>query len=323
LIELFENWFTLKLNEEIIMIKKTLFALMAMLITCIPALAIEPPPGATPMFDETPTSTAYASAYEFNQILEAYGLQLEPEAVSGVPSSYAKVSGNQVVFNETSVAYSPTQYHSILTAYGLELTPEAVNQKLGGIPSYATVKNDTIVFPEVSTAYSGEDWKTILSAYSLPEVAEAPVVVMESTPGDEDGDGVTDDLDACPGTPKGIAVDERGCWAMSSALLFDFDKAVVKTEFYPVLDETKKIFDDYPTMSVAIEGHADSTGPDAYNQKLSERRAKAVMAYLVNTVGIDPSRLTAVGYGESRPAYPNDTPENQARNRRVEFTPAM
>jgi OOP family OmpA-OmpF porin len=76
-------------------------------------------------------------------------------------------------------------------------------------------------------------------------------------------------------------------------------------------------------MSVAIEGHADSTGPDAYNQKLSERRAKAVMAYLVNTVGIDPSRLTAVGYGESRPAYPNDTPENQAKNRRVEFTPAM
>ena len=307
------------------MIKKTLFALMAMLITCIPALAIEAPPGATPMFDESPTSTAYASAYEFNDILEAYGLQLEPEAVSGVPSSYAKVTGNQVVFNETSVAYSPAQYHTILTAYGLELTPEAVNEKLGGVSSYATVKNDTIVFPEVSTAYSGKDWKTILSAYSLPEVApvEVPVVVIESTPGDSDGDGVTDDLDACPGTPRGIAVDERGCWAMSSALLFDFDKAVIKTAFYPVLDETKKIFDDYPTMRVVIEGHADSTGPEAYNQKLSERRANAVMAYLVNSVGIDPSRLTAVGYGESRPAYPNDTPENQARNRRVEFTPTM
>lgn len=304
------------------MIKKTLFALMAMLITCIPALAIEPPPGATPMFDETPTSTAYASAYEFNQILEAYGLQLEPEAVSGVPSSYAKVSGNQVVFNETSIAYSPTQYHSILTAYGLELTPEAVNQKLGGVSSYATVKNDAIVFPEVSTAYSGEDWKTILSAYSLPEV-EVPVVVVESTPGDEDGDGVTDDLDACPGTPKGIAVDERGCWAMSNALLFDFDSAVVKTGFYPVLDQTKKIFDEYPTMNVTIEGHADSTGPEAYNQKLSERRANAVMKYLVNTVGIDQDRLTSIGHGESRPAYPNDTPENQAKNRRVEFTPSM
>jgi outer membrane protein OmpA-like peptidoglycan-associated protein len=318
---MFEELITLKFNEEIIMIKKTLFALMAMLITCIPAMAIEPPPGATPMFDETPTSTAYASAYEFNQFLEAYGLQLEPEAVSGVPSSYAKVSGNQVVFNETSVAYSPAQYHSILTAYGLELTPEAVNQKLGGVSSYATVKNDTIVFPEVSTAYSGKDWRTILSAYSLPEVApvEVPVVAI----GDEDGDGVPDNLDACPGTPRGIAVDERGCWAMSSALLFDFDKAVIKSEFYPVLDQTKKIFDEYPTMKVVIEGHADSTGPEAYNQRLSERRANAVMGYLVNSVGISQDRLTAVGYGESRPAFPNDTPENQAKNRRVEFTPTM
>ncbi len=306
------------------MIKKTLFALMAMLITCIPALAIEPPPGATPMFDKTQTATAYASAYEFNQIMEAYGLQLEPEAVSGVPSSYAKVSGNQVVFNQTSVAYSPVQYHSILTAYGLELTPEAVNQKLGGVPSYATVKNDTIVFPQVSTAYSGKEWKNILSAYSLPEVAVVvPVVVVESTPGDEDGDGVTDDLDACPGTPRGIAVDERGCWAMSNALLFDFDSSVIKKGFYPVLDQTKKIFDEYPTMDVTIEGHADSTGPEAYNQKLSERRANAVMKYLVNSVGINQDRLTAIGHGESKPAYPNDTPENRSKNRRVEFTPTM
>jgi OOP family OmpA-OmpF porin len=76
-------------------------------------------------------------------------------------------------------------------------------------------------------------------------------------------------------------------------------------------------------MKVMIEGHADSTGPEAYNQKLSERRANAVMGYLVNSVGISKDRLTAVGYGESRPAYPNDTPENQAKNRRVEFTPTM
>jgi OOP family OmpA-OmpF porin len=303
------------------MLKKTLFAVLAMLAISMPAQSIELPAGASPSWESS--STAYASAYQFNDILEAYGLKLAPEAVSGVPSSYAKVSGDQVTFNQGSSAYTPAQYHSILTAYGLELTPEAVEEKLGNYPTYAKVKNDQIVFGDISTAYGGKEWATILSAYSLPVVAAPVAVPVAVMPGDEDGDGVTDDKDACPGTPRGIAVDERGCWAMSSALLFDFDKSVVKKEFYPVLDQTKKIFDDYPTMNVQIEGHADSTGSDAYNQQLSERRANAVMSYLVNTVGIAPNRLTAVGYGESKPAYPNDTPENRAKNRRVEFTPSM
>jgi OOP family OmpA-OmpF porin len=307
------------------MLKKTLFALLLMLVTSIPALSIELPPDVaqregTPLFEKP--STAYSSAYQFNGILEAYGLKLEPEAVSGVPSSYAKVSGGQVIFNENSIAYSPAQYHTIFTAYGLELKPEAVKEKLSGL-SYAKVQDDRITFPDVSTAYGGDEWNTILSAYSLPVVAAPVAVPVVLTPGDSDGDGVTDDKDACPDTPRGVEVDERGCWAMSSGLLFDFDKAVIKKDFYPVLDETKKIFDEYPTMKVQIDGHADSTGPDAYNQKLSERRANAVMMYLINAVGIDASRLSAVGYGESRPAYPNETEELRALNRRVEFTPTM
>ena len=109
---------------------------------------------------------------------------------------------------------------------------------MGDVSSYATVKDDEIVFGNTSVAYDGEDWTAILSAYSLPVVA-APVVVAVGCP-DEDGDGVCDDKDACPGTPKGIAVDERGCWALSNALLFDFDKAVIKKEFYSLLDDTQK-----------------------------------------------------------------------------------
>lgn len=310
------------------MLKKTLFVLLAMLITSIPAFSIELPSDVaqregTPVFEKE--STAYASSYKFNDILEAYGLKLEPSAVTGVPTSYAKVAGDQVVFNDDSVAYSPAQYHSILTAYGLELKPEAVKEKLSGL-SYATVEGDKIVFPDVSTAYGGDEWRTILSAYSLPEVEAAPApipVAVPPTPGDSDGDGVTDDIDACPGTPRGAVVDKRGCWAMSSALLFDFDSAVIKKNFYPLLDQTKEVFDAYPTMTVQIDGHADSKGPTAYNQKLSERRANAVMGYLVNSVGIDAKRLTAVGYGESKPAYPNDTEEHRSINRRVEFTPTM
>ena len=300
--------------------KKTLFALLAMLAISVPAFSIELPQGATPTFEKE--ITAYSSSYKFNDILAAYGLKMDPAAVSTVPVSYAKASGNDVVFNNNSIAYTPVQYHSILTAYGLELKPEAVTAELGDVTSYATVKNGDIVFGTTSVAYDGEEWTKILRAYSLPEVAAAPVVVAAG-PGDEDGDGVTDDKDACPGTPKGIAVDERGCWALSSEVLFDFDKAVVKAEFYPFLNETKKIFDDYPTMRVQIDGHTDSVGTDAYNQKLSERRANAVKSYLIDKVGIEASRLKSVGYGESRPAFPNDTPENRSKNRRVEFTPAM
>ena len=298
--------------------KKTLFALLAMLAISVPAFSIELPQGATPTFEKD--STAYSSAYKFNDLLAAYGLKMDAAAVSTVPTSYAKIAGDEVVFNRDSIAYTPVQYHSIFTAYGLLLTPEDVTSKLGGVSSYATVKDGEIVFGKDSIAYDGKEWNEILSAYSLPEVA-APVVAVGCP--DEDGDGVCDDVDACPGTPKGIAVDERGCWALSNALLFDFDKSVIKTQFYPELNKAKKIFDDYPTMKVQIDGHTDSVGTDKYNQKLSERRANAVMKYLVNKVGIEANRLKAVGYGESKPAYPNDTKENQSKNRRVEFTPAM
>ncbi len=299
--------------------KKTLFALLAMLAISVPAFSIELPQGATPTFEKE--STAYSSSYKFNDLLAAYGLKMDPAAVSSVPTSYAKAAGNDVVFNNTSVAYTPAQYHSILTAYGLQLEPEAVSAKLGDVTSYATVKNGDIVFGNTSVAYDGEDWATILSAYSLPVVEEVVVVAVECP--DEDGDGICDDQDACPGTPKGVAVDERGCWALASEVLFAFDKSVVKPEYYSFLNDTKKIFDDYPTMRVQIDGHTDSVGTDAYNQKLSERRANAVKNYLIDKVGIEASRLKSVGYGESRPAFPNDTAENRAKNRRVEFTPAM
>ena len=111
------------------MLKKTLFAMLAMLAISIPAQSIELPAGATPTFEKSPT--AYSTSYKFDNLMAAYGLSLDPAAVSGVPSSYAKISGDKVVLNNDPIAYSPAQYHDILTAYGLELTPEAVNEKLG------------------------------------------------------------------------------------------------------------------------------------------------------------------------------------------------
>jgi outer membrane protein OmpA-like peptidoglycan-associated protein len=297
--------------------KKTLFTLLAMLTMLaisMPALSIELPDGATPVFEKSPA--AYSSSYKFNGLLEAYGLEIDPQAVSSVPASYAKVSGDKVTFNDNSTAYTPAQYHSILSAYGLLLLPEDV----AGVPSsYAKVQNDKIVFGNDSIAYGGSEWKAILDAYSLPVVVEEVVIVI----GDEDGDGVPDDIDACPGTPMGVAVDERCCWALSNALLFAFDSAVIKKENYYLLDYLKEAFDAYPNMKVEVDGYTDSTGPEGYNMDLSVRRAESVRNYLVNNVGIAADRLTVKGYGESNPAYPNDTKENRAKNRRVEFTPVQ
>jgi outer membrane protein OmpA-like peptidoglycan-associated protein len=101
-------------------------------------------------------------------------------------------------------------------------------------------------------------------------------------------------------------------------IYFDFDKATIKPVSYPVLDEVAKVMRDGPTIVVRVEGHTDDVGSDAYNARLSERRAHSVVKYLV-AKGIDPARLQAIGFGESRPIATNDTPEGRAKNRRTEF----
>jgi len=104
---------------------------------------------------------------------------------------------------------------------------------------------------------------------------------------------------------------------------FDFDKSNIKSEFAPVLDEAAQILQDNPNVNVTIEGHTDSIGSDAYNQRLSERRAKSVKQYLVSR-GVDAGRLDTVGKGESEPIADNtkngrDNPEGRAMNRRAEL----
>jgi OOP family OmpA-OmpF porin len=101
-------------------------------------------------------------------------------------------------------------------------------------------------------------------------------------------------------------------------LLFDFDKSNIKDEFIPVLEQAKKILNEDPTATYTIAGHTDSIGTDAYNQKLSERRAASVKSWLVKN-GIAAERLETMGYGESQPKYDNKTEEGRKMNRRVEI----
>ncbi len=99
---------------------------------------------------------------------------------------------------------------------------------------------------------------------------------------------------------------------------FDFDKAQVKPESYGDIKNLADFLTQYPQTTTVVEGHTDSVGSDAYNQKLSERRANAVRDVLVNQYGVGADRVNAVGYGETRPVADNTTADGRAVNRRVE-----
>jgi OOP family OmpA-OmpF porin len=99
---------------------------------------------------------------------------------------------------------------------------------------------------------------------------------------------------------------------------FDFDKATIRPDASAVLEEAARTLNEEPSIDVSVEGHTDAMGTDAYNQRLSEARAAAVRARLVE-LGVNPSRLSARGFGESEPVASNATDEGRAQNRRVEL----
>ena len=139
---------------------------------------------------------------------------------------------------------------------------------------------------------------------------------------DDDGDGVGNSTDQCPDTAANTPVDNVGCKLPVTYELeginFDFDSARITDGTRAALDDALQIMQRHMELRVEIAGHTDSTGAQAYNQKLSERRAGAVRDYLVAN-GIDVSRLEVMGYGESQPVADNASREGRAANRRVEM----
>lgn len=146
-----------------------------------------------------------------------------------------------------------------------------------------------------------------------------PVARSSAKPGDADGDGVMDDKDQCPGTPAAANADARGCWSIPW-LRFATNSAEIRPDGRRRLqEEVMPVLQANPQLKIRIDGHTDSRGSAAYNQSLSERRAKSVRDYLVER-GIPADRMSSRGFGESKPAAPNDTPENLQLNRRTELT---
>ena len=165
-----------------------------------------------------------------------------------------------------------------------------------------------------------------LGAEPMAAVAPAPVAAPNCADMDDDGDGVNNCNDKCPGSQAGQTIGPDGCPVPVSIDLkgvnFDFDKSKLRPDAIVILNQAIDILKRYPDLKVEVAGHTDLCGSDAYNQKLSERRAKAVYSYLTAN-GIDAARLVGPnGYGESRPLEqtPQTLPACKSEtNRRTEL----
>ena len=112
---------------------------------------------------------------------------------------------------------------------------------------------------------------------------------------------------------------EVGLSVRLNNIFFDFDKTTLRSESFPELDKVAELMEQNSGLYIEIGGHTDDKGSDDYNEQLSQGRAEAVRTYLIGK-WIDPARVTAKGYGESKPEVVNDSDENRQINRRVEFT---
>lgn len=173
--------------------------------------------------------------------------------------------------------------------------------------------------PETKNGYQDED--------GCPDEVPPPPPPPDT---DRDGDGVPDRIDNCPDEPGPAS--NQGCAEKQLVQLtaehleilekvyFHSEKDVIESRSFPLLENVVAVLKAHPELKhVLVEGHTDSRGTLEYNQKLSERRALAVMKFLVDR-GIDPGRLKAQGFGRSRPVANDSTPEGREKNRRVVFT---
>jgi outer membrane protein OmpA-like peptidoglycan-associated protein len=121
-----------------------------------------------------------------------------------------------------------------------------------------------------------------------------------------------------PGTTVERVNDDLLLVRFESDVLFDVDSAVVKPAAQDALDQASQVLTEFPKTAIVVQGHTDATGTEEHNQELSDRRARAVVAYLAGR-GIETNRMAPIGYGEGQPIASNDLASGRAQNRRVDL----
>lgn len=162
---------------------------------------------------------------------------------------------------------------------------------------------------------------------SADQCANTPAGVNVDAKGcalDTDRDGVADHMDQCAETDKKLKVDAVGCpvvlteeVAIDLSVKFASGSDVVSAAYFNEIRGVARFMEQYENSEVVIEGHTDTSGSASFNKNLSQKRANAVAALIVEQYGIDASRVKAIGYGEEQPLIEEKTKADQAANRRV------
>ena len=193
-----------------------------------------------------------------------------------------------------------TQYtYPVMDAAGGRDALEKTNYAAAMVPDY---HHDTYLLRQ-----GGKEWWIDVSTGSFP--LHGYVVVLEK-------EGMKQSLGFLDAAAMKQAIDKDGRVALH--INFDTDKATLRPDAQPIVEEIGKLLAGDPALKLSIEGHTDNTGTPAHNQDLSAARARSVLGALVG-LGVDPTRLASQGFGQDKPIADNGTEDGRAQNRRVEL----
>ena len=284
---------------------RTLEGVRVLDVTTIPTTTTTttvPPPTTTTTVPPTTTTTTTTPVPEA-------AFTLTPEG-TGVALGGSLHPDDALALVETSASsFGPARVTDLIATDDRIDRPVWATALIDALPSLQLIGSPSLTIDGVTVTVAGEVPSeerrgALLGAFGGLGLVVTDSLVLAEPPGEEAAAA----LEAALNDALGAAT-----------VLFDTGSAELSAEAAARLEEISRLLISVPGARVEVEGHTDSVGPAGSNLLLSQDRAEAVVAYLIDT-GVDPVQLTAVGYGETRPITENSTPEGRAANRRIAFT---
>ncbi len=275
---------------------------------------------------KTSTTDFYRSSLGLDLVWTSHSPGWRPFALIGAGAAYndmalKSMDGVNFTANAGAGIASPP-----LGPYGMRLRAEVrmiYDHRWSEPQDWAGLLTVVIPLRRVAQPVVRVETRTVEVVREIVREVPAPPPPVAAPPPDSDRDGVDDAHDRCPDTLPGTRVDRDGCAVEEAVIVlqgvyFETGSDRLTHDSLSILIQAAAALRGQPSMKIEVRGHTDSVGRDENNLALSQRRAQSVVAFLVEN-GIPAARLTALGFGETRPVADNRTPEGRATNRRVEF----
>ena len=216
------------------------------------------------------------------------------------------------------------RYNIFLYLFTLTLTLQAMDERCSNgheiCPEHLTPTHYSVTYHEMianqpkPTAFTAPKSQPVIVPKPEPVIAPKPPVAVDS-----DHDGVVDEIDQCPNTPKGYKVDAVGCpKSVTLHINFKTGSSSIPLSSYKDVDLLTGFLQENPAASITIIGHTDNVGNAPYNLKLSKARADALAIRIIEN-GISESRIKTEGKGLTEPIASNKTNKGKAQNRRIDI----